>query len=333
VVAGFGVWALGTAVVVRPLVTAIVLLRLSGLGLLRPSLASIPTIRPLVGFGIRFQGVSLAIVVRDQGLNAVTGLVAGVATLGLWSFVNRLMQVPLIFFQALWRVSFPAMSQLLAAKDDPAPAIERSVALSATTSALMLSGFAAATPELVPSIFGGHWREAGLVMPWACFALLLAGPVSVSTVGFLYAANRPGSVLRAAVLFAVTWIGVAAVLLPFVGVSALGIGWVAGALADSVTLTIATKRISSARIGRPLAAPLAIGVLSGLGGLLFASLEGDGIWAAAAGGAVALALCAGGLYAVNRRLLAETLSMILRSVRAATTRRRTPEPDTQPAAV
>jgi O-antigen/teichoic acid export membrane protein len=331
VVAGYGVWALGTATIVRPLVTSALVLHLSGVGFLRPSLAAAASIRSLFGFGVRFQGVSFAIVCRDQGLNAVTGAIGGVSTLGLWSFANRLMQMPMLFFQALWRVSFPAMSQLLAAKHDPAPLIQRSIALSATTSALMLSTFAAAVPELVPAVFGEAWREAGAVMTWACFALLVGGPVSVSTVGYLYAVNRPGAVLRAAGLYAAVWIGVAAALLPSVGVAAVGVGWLAGSFVDALVLGLAARRLSGAAIVRPLAAPLIIGALSGLAGLA-ASTRVDGVLAAGAGAGVALALCATGLFLVNRALFLETLGTIIGSIRAATTQRRAAEPESQPAA-
>lgn len=330
VLAGYGVWALGTATIVKPLVTSALVLHLSGVGLPWPSFGASAAVRPLFGFGIRFQSVSVTIAARDQGLNAVTGAIAGVSTLGLWSFANRLMQLPLLFFQALWRVSFPAMSQLLAAKHDPAPLIQRSIALSATLSALMLSAFAAAVPELVPAVFGEAWREAGHVMAWGCFALLVAGPVSVSTVGYLYAVNRPGAVLRAATLYGIVWVGVAAGLLPFLGVTAVGVGWLSGAFVDAFVLGRAARSSSGAAILRPFAVPLSIGVLSALAGLA-ATTWGDGIFAASTGAIVALGVCAAALFAADRTLLTETLGAVLRSVRSATTQRHVAEAQSQPA--
>jgi len=316
VAAGFGVWALATASVARALTGSATMCRVSGLGFLRPRLRGARALWPLVRFGIRFQGVSMTMVVRDQTLNASTAAIAGVATLGVWSFVTRLMQVPLLFFESIWRVSFPAMSQILASKEDPAPTIERSVGVSAAGAGAMLATFAAAAPELVPFMFGGQWRSAGAVVPWACLALLVAGPISVSTVGYLYAAGEPGAVLQASLAYAAIWVGGGLALLPVVGLRGLGIGWLLGSLADAFLLARATVRLSAARFARPLVAPVAVAVASGAAGWLVTT-SSHGFGAGCAGGGIALGLDLVGLMLVRRALLVETVRLASRAVLAA----------------
>lgn len=313
VIAGFGVWALATGAVARALAGSAVIGRASGLGVLFPSLRGVRALGHVFRFGIRFQAVSMTMVVRDQSLNAATGLIAGVATLGLWSFMSRLMQIPLVFFESLWRVSFPAMSQLLAAKEDPRRAIERGVALSSVAAGLMLTTFAGAAPELVPGVFGGQWSGATAIVPWACLALLVSGPVSVSTVGYLYAMDRPGGVLRASVALAATWFVVAIGLLPFLGISALGIGWLAGSVADAVILARSTKKLCDVSIVSTLVVPISAATASGALGWMISS-TGTGFTAGLTGGAAAAIAYLAAMFLLRRALLLETLAAVGRSV-------------------
>lgn len=326
VVAGYGVWALATASLARAAVGSGAMLRLSGLGLVRPTLARGHGLRGLVAFGLRFQAVSLTTVLRDQGLNAATGLVGGVATLGLWSMASRLMQVPLLLFESLWRVSFPAMSQILAAKEDPKPAIERGVALAAIAAGVLLATFAGASPELVPAVFGEQWRGAADVIPFACIALLVAGPVSVATVGYLYATGDPASVLRASIRFAVVWLVVGVPLLPVLGLSGLGIGWIAGAAADAWTLARATKAHSGARVVHEVAVPVALGVAASGAGWALAVAGPANVLGALQGGAGALGVFLAGLWLFRRALLLETAGAAVHSLRSALPGTPAPEP-------
>jgi O-antigen/teichoic acid export membrane protein len=332
VVAGFGVWGLATAAVARALTGALVMLRVSGLGILWPSFAGIRALLPVVRFGIRFQAVPFTIVVRDQLLNVGTGALGGVATLGLWSFARRLLEVPLLVFQGLWRVSFPAMSQLLAARENPAPVIQRGVALSAIAAGFVLSVSAATAPELVPAVFGEHWREAAQAMPPACLGLLIGGPISVATVGYLYAAGDPVTVLRASACVALCWLCVGLGLLPFIGVAALGVGWLASSVCDAVVLGRGTFRLCGARMLPPLRVPLAVGAAAGAAGWAVTVAGPAGLLSAALGGLTAAALQLGGLTVFRRALLMETVRAVLRSASSAIgPMRHRPRPAVEPA--
>jgi O-antigen/teichoic acid export membrane protein len=79
-------------------------------GVVRPRLGW-SRIRPLLGFGARFQAVGVVNIVRDLGLNLGTVVIAGVSTLGLWNLAYRVMQLPYLLFSSLWRVSYPAMAR------------------------------------------------------------------------------------------------------------------------------------------------------------------------------------------------------------------------------
>lgn len=317
VLLGFGVWAMATGVVARQAVGVVVTLRLSALGFVRPALSGMHGVAPIIKFGVRFQTVHFTTMVREQGLNAATGAIAGVTTLGLWSFMSRLLQLPLLFFESLSRVSFPAMAQLLSAKEDPRPLIERAAGMSSLSAAILLSTFVGAAPELVPGVFGEQWRASTAVVPWVSLALLIGGPVSVACVGYLYAANEPGRVLRAAVLSTAAWFMVAVPLLPFFGLEALGIGALASALVDAWLLARATRVLSGARVLRTLAAPVLVAVLASGIGWALASAGPAKLTSAALGGAAAAGGALGGMLIYRRALLLDCFRLAARSARSA----------------
>ena len=89
---GWGVWALASANVVRAFVGGAVLL------LLIPSARLLPypswaRVRTLLGFGFRYQAVGVTNMLRDQGINLLVALVAGVSALGVWSVAHRILQI------------------------------------------------------------------------------------------------------------------------------------------------------------------------------------------------------------------------------------------------
>ena len=74
----------------------------SGLGFLRPSLHGWRRFGALARFGIAFQVNWILIVLRDQGVNSITGAVGGLRTLGLWS-LTRLLQMPWVLLDSASR--------------------------------------------------------------------------------------------------------------------------------------------------------------------------------------------------------------------------------------
>jgi O-antigen/teichoic acid export membrane protein len=324
---GYGVWSLATGVLVRTVVSVVATVVISPCGFVVPLLSGSRQLLPLIPFGIRFQAAYIVMVARDQALIVVVAGVAGIATLGLWSFVYRLMQGPLVFFESVRKVGFPAMVRFLETGRSPAPVIEKSLGVAATAGGLALIATGAAAPELVPGIFGEQWRAAAAIVPTACLAVLVWGPVGVSTASYLLAAGAAGVVLRANILLAITWIAVASALLPVIGVAALGIGWLAGAMVYSAVLGRATAARTGARILRPLVAPVSLGgVAMGIGWLVTESGP-ESLLSALYGGATALGVFLGALLVLRRELLVTTVRFGADAVGSALGRRPAAPPD------
>lgn len=321
VAAGLGVWGVAVATLVRAVVATTIMTRVSPVGLVGPRFAW-TRVRPLIGFGLRFQAVTATWLLREQLMNALIAVIAGVPTLGLWRLAGRLMEVPYLLLQTLWRVSFPAMSQLVAARAVAAPLIERAAGMVTIATGTLLVGLAASAPGLVPGLFGDQWREAAAVIPWSCLGLAIGGSVSVATQGYLYAQDDASAVLRAGILQAIAWFAVTLPLLDPVGIAAVGLGWVAGAIVDAFVLIRATRQRIQVRLAPGVFVPIVIGIAAAVPGWLLADSSGADLAMGIAGGALGIGLFLLGLLVFRRALLRETYQFAIGAMRAATSRRR-----------
>ncbi|GIU94453.1 MAG: hypothetical protein KatS3mg012_0910 [Gaiellaceae bacterium] len=312
-----GVWGLATGTVFRSICGALAMAVVPGGGLRRPTLELIRDVGPLIRFGVRFQANWIAIVGREQGVNAVTGVMGGIYTLGLWSLTARLVQVPSVLYEAIGRVTFPTMSHLLARGRDPRPLIERTARLAAAASAILLAAFAAGAPGYVPSLFGSKWDGIVPLLPLASLALMVTGTFATAAVGYLFAANRPEIVLRSSIAYGVTWVVSAAALLPAVGGVGVGIGWILGAGAESAVLVPAVRRLAGARIAIALLAPLSVAVIGGAVGWIVTTQIGTTLVAGAVGALAAALTTIGGLLMFSRDVMLDLLTIGLRSARDA----------------
>jgi O-antigen/teichoic acid export membrane protein len=262
VAAGAGVWGFASAAIVRTAVGTATMIRLGPLGFLPPRWGW-REVRPLFGFGLRYQGVSLVDVSRDQTLNFGITAVAGVAVLGIWSLAFRILQVPLAVLVNLYRVSYPAMAKLLAAERDPRSAMERTAALTAAAIAVAAVGIVGGAPALVPAVLGDRWADVSDIIAVFAAGLAFSGPIAAGALGWLYASGDAGAVLRASALHAVVLLATALALLPIVGVVAVGIGWLAASLVNGTVLASAARRGTGARLARALAVPSGLGLAAG----------------------------------------------------------------------
>jgi O-antigen/teichoic acid export membrane protein len=308
--AGFGVWGLSTGTVIRAAVGTGLIWIVSDASAIRPSFRDLASLRPLFGFGIRFQSTWLVIVVRDIVVNAVTGAVGGVQTLGLWSLGRRLMELPLVLVSTLLRVSFPALSHVLSAGEDPAPLVERSSRVIAVVSGVALAAFAGLLPALTPVLFGEEWEPVGDLLAWTTVAVLATISLSVVPGGYLQAANRPGTMLKGATLAGVAWIATTAALLPFVGLVAVGIGWLLGALTEGVVLSRATTAESGARVASEVGVPLLVGTSGCVAGAVLGLTFGPGVLPAVGAAAIAVVVTALGLAFFARRPLLDAIGQV-----------------------
>ena len=198
IIIGWGVWGLATAFVVRALVGLALLLVLLPEGRVAP-VPSWTKVRPLLGFGFRYQAVGLLHMLRDQGVNIAVATFGGVAVLGLWGVAWRILQIPVSLFAALWRVSFPGMSRLVAAKEDVGSTIERVIGLVAIGTGVLVVPLAASSSAWIHVLIGAQWASAASAIPPACFAMMFGVPISVALAGYLWAIGSASVPLRATV--------------------------------------------------------------------------------------------------------------------------------------
>ncbi|MFE9444693.1 oligosaccharide flippase family protein [Streptomyces sp. NPDC006602] len=319
VAAGFGVWGLATATVVRALTGALVMAFVCPSGLVRP-LPAFRLIKPLVGFGLRFQAVNATWLLRDQTLNVCVAALGGVTQLGLWALAKRLMEVPYLVLQSLWRVSFPTMSRLADDKAHMARLVQQALEITSVGMGFVLTTLAGSAPGLVPGLFGTQWRDAAAVVPGACLGLAVGGAVSVATQGYLYAVGDAQAVLRASLLQAATWFAVTLPMLAPLGVGAVGLGWCAAAVVEALVLGRAATRRLPVRLFRPLFAPVLVGAGSSALGWAVAARGGGTLWSGIAGGGCSAVLFAAGMTVADRRLVRQTYGFVAGSVRAALSR-------------
>jgi O-antigen/teichoic acid export membrane protein len=317
VLAGLGVWGFASGVIARGIAVVTAMALTPEGRIFRPTFELVREFGEVVAFGIRFQANWIIIVFREQALNVVIAVMAGVTTLGLWSFGNRLVQLPGGLNESVGRVAFPTMVHLLGQGREVRPTIERTARLSATAGAIFFSAFAASTPGMVPLLFGSEWSDAVPLFPGTCLGLLIAATVAPIGDGYLFAANRPRAVLQASVTYAVVVVATSAALLPAIGVAAIGVGWAVGAAALAAVLGPAVRRLSGADIVTPILRPLVGALVGGAVGWWIASSASNHLLGGIAGGAVAALVTTAVLGLLSRDYVADLLSVVIRSMRSA----------------
>jgi O-antigen/teichoic acid export membrane protein len=311
VLSGAGVWGVAAAAVLRSVVNTTLVLFITRV-IVRPSL-SIRRIRSLLAFGAAFQGVQALSLIRDQGVNLLIVGIGGAAALGVWSLAYRLLGTVWMVFQSVWRVTFPAMARLIGNGDDPTPLLQRTLASVAIASGLILAPLAASASWLIPAVFGPDWTGAAEALPPAALGMLIVGPVSTATVGYLFAIGDAKTALRSLTLDTLAWFAVVIVALPSLGVQAVGLGMLLGFLVETVVLVRATRRHTALPLGRGLYRPVTAAIVATVVGYgVGSSISPDGVAAALAAIAAIVSLTGFLLVACRAetvwlgRLLAQT---------------------------
>jgi len=312
-VLGAGAWSMATGTVVRAIVATFLIVALSGVRL-GPSLRRMRRLGPLIRFGVPFQLTWIVQAAREQLLNVGTAIVGGVAILGQWSLATRIMQLPQLLFQSVAQVAYPAMSRILAGREEATPVLERGTRIAAIVAALSLAPFAAAAPTIVPVVFGQRWADAAIVIPLSALGTLILGPIYVTGSGYLNAMNKPTDVLRSVVQPSIVMIPVSLALLPVLGIVALGIGWVVNAVLEGLALDRYVRRTSGARLVAQVVAPVTIGLASGVVGILVGQAGSETVGWSCAAAASAFACGVAGLVLACKTDLALTVSVLWRTV-------------------
>jgi O-antigen/teichoic acid export membrane protein len=316
ILVGWGVWGLATAAVVRALVGTTLLFVWLPEGRVAP-VPSWTRVRALLGFGFRYQAVGLLGMVRDQGVNIVVAAFGGVAVLGLWSVAWRILQIPYSFFVALWRVSFPGMSRLVAAEEEVGPTIERVIGLVAIGTGVLVAPLAASASPWIHVLIGAKWAEAASALPPACFAMAFGVPISVALAGYLWAIGSASIPLRATLFGLPAMAVILLALIPLIGVVAVGLAYIASALVESILFVRGARRTTTFKIGTRLGIPVSLATVSGACGWLVAHWVGPDLAGALSSSAVAIVLFVAGLAAIHRADLTDARTLIARGLRGA----------------
>ena len=311
---GAGVWGLATASVVKALVGTLVMLSGSPVARLVPGY-SWQRLKPMLRFGIKFQAVGLVSVGGAQLLNVGVAGIGGLALLGLWALAWRLLQIPFLLFNALWRVSYPAVAQLLSAGESAGKMIERGLGLAAVVTGAILAPVTGSLSPLIPAVFGQRWASIGDVLPPIFFAIQVSGPISVATVGYLYAVGDTATVLYATIAISVVWLAVSLPLLSSVGVVALGLGGMMSAFVEAAILSRAVRRRTGTVFLKPLLVPWIGASVAGALGWHVSRTVSHGSVAAILGAAVATGVYALPIVLLLREDVRTIIRLGLRAVR------------------
>jgi O-antigen/teichoic acid export membrane protein len=194
-IAGFGIWALIVAQLVRS-ATGLASLAAFAHGLVRPRLSS--RVRSLIRRSVAFQGPAVLTGTLGLVVPLIVISMLGTDDLGLWSwsvvFATPLMTV-LIGIHAVAMPTLARMSFDFAERSTEAASLmSRATVLIAASGAGTLFGFA---PQIVPLLFGERWTGAvGAVQ--ASLVGVIPAAFSYSLAAVVDSRSRPGARLGAA---------------------------------------------------------------------------------------------------------------------------------------
>jgi O-antigen/teichoic acid export membrane protein len=319
---GLGAWSLAIATVARMFIGTALAIAFSPLGVLLPTL-EFSRLRSILGFGWRFGATGVSKLAQDTALTAGIAAVGGLTVLGLWSFAGRLLAIPQLLFEAMWRVGFPAFSRLRghAGEERTGAVLERTVGTFAVGVSLLLCPLVASSPALVPLLFGADWTDVSLILPGAGLAMAIAGPLGIVTSSYLYAKGDAGTGLVGVNIGGPVRIAATLGLLPVLGVVAIGIGWAVGTVASTAYTVPRAQRASGARLLLPVVRPVAGAAVGAAAGWFAADALGVNVVGALLSATLAVVVALVVIAVFARRTLIDALAMTRTISRSALGRR------------
>ena len=312
--AGMGVTGVAVATVARSIVGSAVLVVLSPLRVLIPAFR-LREARPMLRFGVTFQGIALLELAREVGANLVLAVVAGLSVVGYWSIAFRLLQPVLLLVEPLERVMFPSMARLTEQGSDTAAPLERAVSRTAVLMGFFAVALAGSAPALVPVVFGPGWSQAVPTLSVAAIGLLVYGPMNFCGTGYLLGIGKAGIVLRTTALYTVVWLAGTVVLVPPMGTVGVSVAMVAAGIATSLYIHTALRQ-AGANTLRAASGPVLFTLIAAAPGLLAAHALDSAKWVALP---VSLAVSEG-LYlllilVLSRRVLLDLVGLLREGLR------------------
>ena len=237
--------------------------------------------------GLRFQGFTFIITLRDlSSASLISGLV-GFRALGLFQFAQRLLSPVLIIFTSLSQVAVPVGVRVVKGQSHVQRRVQQGYLISGMLTAAVLAMVAAPAHWLVPAVFGREWAAATPLIAAMALALVINGPACTFGVGLVLAANRTKFATWAAAACAGLFIATLATLHSFGGLRAVSVAWVSSAVVEAAIVVLACRRILRIRLGALTVLPVPVfGVAYAAGYLAGRTMHG---WLTASAVAAAVA--------------------------------------------
>ena len=167
--AGYGVWALASAVVATQATTSLILWRgvLPSAVRARPSVAAA---RELLGFGAGMTLTRFLNYVATRGDYLVVGKLLGVGALGLYQRAYRLIEIPSVKIAGVVQeVAFPALASIKSDRDAFSRAYLRITGLIGLVYWPLAAWMIVSADALVEVLYGSAWSD--VVIPWRILAV------------------------------------------------------------------------------------------------------------------------------------------------------------------
>ncbi|MBI4636042.1 MAG: oligosaccharide flippase family protein [Candidatus Rokubacteria bacterium] len=224
-------------------------------------------LRPVVAFGVLFQGSAIITTVRDAVLPTFVAARSGVAAVGLLNWASSVTFLPLQVVSLAGKVLFPALSRLQHEPRQFAEALERALNRVAVILYPALLLLLAGAEPIVRLVYGDPWLPAVPAIRFLAVSALLGGTSTVLVHG-LWALGRADIVFRLNLMWTALLWGLAWVLVPALGFVGFAVASACLGLTAPVTF-VALRRLVPVRVLVPLRVPLAAAAASALlfGGL------------------------------------------------------------------
>jgi len=260
---GFGITSFTISVIVRGIIGVIVLYSFQPW---RPALqVSLKSLKKLLVFGVPYQINTFIAVIKDDGLTIILGRIIGLGPLGILSWAQGWIQMPLrVILDNVTRVTFPAFSRM----QDDAEELKRSVTRSIFFITLLVFPAVTGIVVIAPIIFQSipkfsQWMPA--VIPLTLLAVnVLFGAVTTQLTNLL---NAIGKIKITSILM-VMWTVLTWVFVPYLGakygVNGASAGYAIVGASSIVAIIIAKRYVNFSLTEstlKPLAASFVMGVV------------------------------------------------------------------------
>jgi len=238
---GLGIWALVVSQFIQSAVIVVVMWRSSEW---RPRLVfSRTAFRELLRFSKHFMAASVISSSIDDLGNILIGLGLDVTAVGYYSLALRVMRAVItLTMTPVALVMMPVLSRIAHDRGQFGAAYSNMVLTTSTVWLPVVAGLGLVAPDLLPSVFGGHWSGAVPVVQAMCFAALTM-PLWAFSGQALSALGRPDAFARIAF-----WqLGLYCIVLPVAsqfGIVAVGWAWSALSAAMVPIALISLRQLS-----------------------------------------------------------------------------------------